>query len=122
MAKIFRLFAAIVILLVIVIVVSFISHIGIDNLRHIYALHTSGQQLIMIEETENVDTKYITREDQPAELVKDRMSRMGWTFADQEGAGYIFTKDQERAIITIKKWNRNYYIITVPYDVGRISE
>jgi len=94
---------------------------NLDDLKHIYQLHASGHRILLIEEN-SLAQKYISREDRPADLVKERMSQLGWTFLQQNGAGYFFAKDQMSAIVTIKKWNHNYYLITVPLHVESISD
>ena len=43
-------------------------------------------------------------------VVKKYMKSKGWKFQEQMGAGLIFTKNGEDAIVVVKQYTRNYFI------------
>ncbi|HZG14553.1 MAG TPA: hypothetical protein VE710_05980 [Candidatus Bathyarchaeia archaeon] len=53
---------------------------------------------------------------QAVEHVKKHMSLHGWSYEDQNGAGYFFAKDGKKLIITSQKWTREFTIFQVPVE------
>ncbi|MDV2887678.1 hypothetical protein RYX45_21140, partial [Alkalihalophilus pseudofirmus] len=44
------------------------------------------------------------------EIVKKCMRTMGWDFKEQMGAGLIFTKNGEDAVVEVRPYSRKYFI------------
>jgi hypothetical protein len=44
------------------------------------------------------------------EMVKEYMKSKGWMFHEQMGAGLIFTKNGEDAVVEIRQYSRHYFI------------
>ncbi|MDR7236812.1 hypothetical protein [Neobacillus drentensis] len=44
------------------------------------------------------------------EVVKEYMISKGWMFQEQMGAGLIFTKNDEDAVVEIKQYSKHYFI------------
>ena len=65
---------------------------------------------------------YLTKVTPPAEIIKERMKNEGWTYIEQEGAGYFFEKENRRAVVTTKIWNRSFVRITVENDVVNLAD
>lgn len=116
-------FSSILIAIVLVLIVGglYVNTVGYNNVKYMYKLHTSNQKVIMIDKDVDGNGLYLTRVDEPAELLKERMENEGWIFIRQEGAGYFFEKDKQQAIVTIKKWNHSYYIYKVPNNTINIE-
>lgn len=53
-----------------------------------------------------------------AESLKNLLQTRGWTFVEQEGAGYFFEKDKKRIVITTQMWSRDFVLFKVPSDVS----
>lgn len=92
----------------------YINNIEYNNVKNMYKLYTSDQKVIFVEKDNDGNRQYLTRVAEPDELLKERMKNDGWKFIRQDGAGYFFEKDNQEAIITIKKWNHKYFIYKVP--------
>ncbi|MFS0557690.1 hypothetical protein [Brevibacillus sp. 179-C9.3 HS] len=52
-----------------------------------------------------------------AEAVKRAVSEKGWTFIQQDGAGYFFERGKEKLIITSQMWTGNYVLFRIPAGV-----
>jgi hypothetical protein len=48
------------------------------------------------------------------EQMKQMMNSRGWTFKEQMGAGYLFTKGNEEIIVEGRMWTGKYVIFQVP--------
>ncbi|UED74776.1 hypothetical protein [Brevibacillus sp. DP1.3A] len=52
-----------------------------------------------------------------AEAMKRTVTEKGWTFIQQEGAGYFFERGKEKMIITSQMWTGNYVLFRIPAGV-----
>lgn len=89
----------------------YLQYIGLDNVKTVYALHTSDRSVVEM----NEEGKFLTRLTGTAaqELLVSYMQQEGWTYTGQEGSGYFFAKDEEKAIITATIWRRGYTMYSV---------
>lgn len=53
---------------------------------------------------------YITKTDKGSSPITKLMEREGWKFEEQLGAGYIFSKDDNKLIITSTEYTGKYMI------------
>ena len=64
--------------------------------------------------------------DQAAAKLTAALQAHGWTFAAQEGAGYFYSKGNEKIVITSQMWSSRFVLFKVPVgnhllSVGIIS-
>lgn len=113
------LFSAIGIILMLAVIVGLYTHqLGYENLKRMYTLSTGQQSIIPME----AEGEYVGKSDRNTELLKERMSKEGWAFTHQEGAGYFFEKDGQEKVVTITKlWNRHYVLYDVEDNVVDLS-
>ncbi|NRS20451.1 hypothetical protein HP398_28970 [Brevibacillus sp. HB1.4B] len=52
-----------------------------------------------------------------AEAMIRAVTEKGWTFIQQEGAGYFFERRKEKLIITSQMWTGNYVLFRIPAGV-----
>ncbi|MFC8688928.1 hypothetical protein [Brevibacillus porteri] len=52
-----------------------------------------------------------------ADAMKRAMTEKGWTFIQQEGAGYFFERGEEKLIITSQMWTGSYVLFRIPAGV-----
>ncbi|WP_238554223.1 hypothetical protein [Brevibacillus brevis] len=52
-----------------------------------------------------------------AEAMKRAVIEKGWTFIQQDGAGYFFERGKEKLIITSQMWTGNYVLFRIPAGV-----
>ncbi|TQR29798.1 hypothetical protein C7Y45_28070 [Brevibacillus brevis] len=52
-----------------------------------------------------------------AEAMKRAVTEKGWTFIQQDGAGYFFERGKEKLIITSQMWTGNYVLFRIPAGV-----
>ncbi|WP_253901965.1 hypothetical protein [Brevibacillus sp. HB1.3] len=52
-----------------------------------------------------------------AEAMKRAVTEKGWTFIQQDGAGYFFERGSEKLIITSQMWTGNYVLFRIPAGV-----
>ncbi|ALS29962.1 hypothetical protein IJ21_45990 [Paenibacillus sp. 32O-W] len=104
-----------IIVFVVLIAALYIHNIGYSNVQAMYQLETTGKAIVKMANglTENHE-RYLTKEKQP-QLLRERMEQKGWTFIQQNGAGYFFEKGGKQIIITAKRWN-HFYVV---YDLER---
>jgi len=59
---------------------------------------------------------FVTDDSQDVALqsLKDRMTRNGWDFIEQDGSGYFFEKESEKVIIESKQWTNDYLLFQLP--------
>ncbi|MFF0830639.1 hypothetical protein ACFYU8_27715 [Brevibacillus sp. NPDC003359] len=69
--------------------------------------------------TENNIDWYGAQSDQgsAADAVKRAVTEKGWTFIQQEGAGYFFERGKEQMVITSQMWTGNYVLFRIPAGV-----
>ncbi|GIO14438.1 hypothetical protein J19TS2_39930 [Cohnella xylanilytica] len=96
--------------------VLYANSIGMSNLKRMYVLETTDRQIVEMGADERGIPQYLAKLNRQEELLKERMSREGWTFAEQEGSGYFFEKDGRKAIVTSRIWNHRYVIFKVSGD------
>lgn len=46
--------------------------------------------------------------------LKDRMTKNGWEFIEQDGSGYFFEKESERVIIESQQWTDDFLLFQLP--------
>ncbi|MEI0736212.1 hypothetical protein VQ056_05350 [Paenibacillus sp. JTLBN-2024] len=92
---------------------SYVQNIGVKNIKLMYALHATDKTIVLMDQGLNGTVNYLTRAKDPAELVKQKMNKEGWSYTEQEGAGYFFEKDRQRCIVTVRQWNHSYFILSV---------
>jgi hypothetical protein len=104
-----------IIVFVVLIAALYIHNVGYSNVQAMYQLETTGKAIVKMASglTENHE-RYLTKEKQP-QLLRERMEQKGWTFIQQNGAGYFFEKGGKQIIITAKRWN-HFYVV---YDLER---
>lgn len=111
-----------VILIVLVVIALYINSIGLSNLKLMYTLKTTDKSIVRMEEDSGGSGYYLTKINPPTEMIKERMKNGGWTYVEQNGAGYFFEKDNQRVVVTTKIWNRNFVKITVENNVVNIAD
>lgn len=52
-----------------------------------------------------------------AKTLKNLLQTNGWSFVEQEGAGYFFEKDKQRIVITSQMWSSDFVLFKVPAEV-----
>ncbi len=52
-----------------------------------------------------------------AEAMKRAVTEKGWTFIQQDGAGYFFERGKEKLIITSQMWTGNYVLFRIPAGI-----
>ncbi|NUU62479.1 hypothetical protein [Paenibacillus agri] len=100
----------------------YIHNIGYNNIKQMYRLQTTGLSIVQIESDTSGYERYLTKAEQPQELLKARMKKEGWTYISQEGAGYFFEKDGQQEIVTMKKWNHFYMIYDLKLKVANLAD
>ena len=50
------------------------------------------------------------------ELVIDMLHNYGWTFKEQNGGGLFFEKQNEKLVVTTKRWTGNYSLVDIPIN------
>jgi len=46
--------------------------------------------------------------------LKDRMTKNGWDYIEQDDTGYFFEKESERVIIECQQWTSDYLLFQLP--------
>lgn len=57
---------------------------------------------------------------QAAETLKSILKQAGWSFHEQEGAGYFFQQGTEKIVITSQMWSRDFVLFKVPASLRSI--
>ena len=59
---------------------------------------------------------FVTDDPQDVALqsLKDRMTKNGWEFIEQDGSGYFFEKESERVIIESQQWTDDFLLFQLP--------
>lgn len=97
----------------------YIHHIGWANLKLMHELHMTKQSILPME----AEGEYVTKFNGHRERLKERMKKEGWTYMDQEGAGYFFEQDGQTTIVTAKQiWNRHYIVYKITDHVVDLSD
>lgn len=52
-----------------------------------------------------------------AEAMKRALTETGWTFIQQEGAGYFFERGKEKMVITTQMWTGDYVLYRIPAGI-----
>jgi len=102
-----------IVFLVAITVGSYVQNIGVKNIKLMYALHATDQAVVLMDQGLNGTVNYLTKARHPDVLLKERMNKAGWSYTEQEGAGYFFEKDRQRCIVTVRQWNHSYFILSV---------
>ncbi|OXM13383.1 hypothetical protein [Paenibacillus herberti] len=96
----------------------YINNIGWNNLKLIYELNKNERSILQME----TEGEYLTKATNQAEILKEKMKSLGWTFVGQEGSGYFFEKKGQESIITAKQiWNRHYVVYKVKDNIVDLS-
>lgn len=107
------------ILIFLIIAGLFINHYGFNNIKRMYELNKTDRSILQMETA----GEYVAKANNQNELLKAKMKDKGWTFVQQEGAGYFFEKNGQETIITARQiWNRYYVVYKVADDVVDLSE
>jgi len=74
-------------------------------------LHFSDSEFELLSKTEKRN-RYLSESSESSsyDVVKNYMKSKGWKFQEQMGAGFIFSKNGEDAIVVVKQYTRNYFI------------
>ncbi|ARU59864.1 hypothetical protein CBW65_01430 [Tumebacillus avium] len=82
-------------------------------------LATADEPIVKIDQSAEYEW-YLTRMEQGQgyEHLKKLISGKGWTFVEQEGAGYFFEKDGKKLIVTTEMWTRKYVLVKIPVLVN----
>jgi hypothetical protein len=77
--------------------------------------NSSDENIIKLTEEKGYEW-YISKVNQrnANEQMKQMMNSRGWTFEEQMGAGYFFTKGNEEIIVEGRMWTGKYVIFQVP--------
>lgn len=63
--------------------------------------------------------KYISKSRIDRELmIKKYMEKNKWSYIEQLGGGYIFTKENEQAIVVTKQFSSKYFVWEVPEEAS----
>lgn len=109
-------------LLIVLSLLSILNNVGYSNVKQIIRLQTSGPSIIRIEHPTEGMERYLTKDqDNPQERLKSRMTREGWIYEQQEGNGYFFTKGNQQAIVTLRKWNHFYVIYSIKAGIVNLE-
>ncbi|TKC18480.1 hypothetical protein [Robertmurraya kyonggiensis] len=82
--------------------------------KAIIQLETSDSDYIQFSKT---PPKYISKSNIDREtMLKKYMEKDNWTYIEQLGGGYIFTKDNEQAIVVTKQFSSKYFVWEVPSE------
>lgn len=85
-------------------------------------LKQADNQLIMLGPDEN--SQYIwggaKTGSNAAEQLKSILKDAGWSFHEQEGAGYFFQKGSEKIVITSQMWSRDFVLFKIPSSLDAI--
>lgn len=103
-------------------VLLYINNIGIDNIKLMYKLHTTDQQIVRMSDSDGPDNQYLAlRDSNDIELLIERMNKHKWTYIEQEGNGYFFEKNNQTIVVNVTIWNRNYILYKVQNNVVNIE-
>ncbi|MBT2689717.1 hypothetical protein J7I93_16135 [Bacillus sp. ISL-47] len=50
------------------------------------------------------------------DLMKEKMAKNGWSFIEQNGAGFFFEKREKTLIVTSQMWTGKYVLFSVPME------
>ncbi|CAM3757778.1 hypothetical protein GCM10009865_00390 [Aeromicrobium ponti] len=53
------------------------------------------------------------------DLMKEKMAESGWSFIEQNGAGFFFEKGGETLIVNSQMWTGKYVLFSLPNERGR---
>lgn len=85
----------------------YVNSVGLDNVKLMYRLHASESEGTILRMSDDGD--YLAMASHAREKLKVRMSSEGWSFVEQEGAGYFFERDGDRVIVTTTlMWGGDY--------------
>ncbi|MCR8644458.1 hypothetical protein NV379_17525 [Paenibacillus sp. N1-5-1-14] len=94
-----------------------VSDYGVRNLWGMPRLEMAQVDLIQTSKGQELDT-FLAKNIRVSD--HDRLSGLlegsGWKLDDQLGSAYIFTKEQQRTIVTLKKLSREYVEIKVQME------
>ncbi|SDS49128.1 hypothetical protein SAMN05444162_1586 [Paenibacillaceae bacterium GAS479] len=97
----------------------YINNIGWKNIKLIYELNNNDRSIFRME----TEGEYLTKANNQAEILKEKMKSLGWNFVGQEGSGYFFEKKGQESIITTKQiWNRHYVVYKVKDNIVDLSQ
>lgn len=80
-------------------------------LKGIIELSFSSSDIVKISDEPQ---RYITNIDKGNSPTIELMEKKGWKFYEQAGSGYIFSKDDNRKIISSVQYTRKYIIWKIP--------
>lgn len=81
--------------------------------KAIIQLETSDSDYILFSKTPR---KYISKSKIDREtMIKKYMEKDNWTYIEQLGSGYIFTKEHEQAIVVTKQFSSKYFVWELSY-------
>ncbi|QJC53601.1 hypothetical protein HGI30_20070 [Paenibacillus albicereus] len=96
----------------------YINTIGLNNVKLMYELNNNKGAILKMES----EGEYLTKANHKSEKLKNKMNSEGWTFVNQEGAGYFFEKNGQEIIITTRQiWNRHFVVYKVTDNVLDLS-
>lgn len=55
-----------------------------------------------------------------ADRLKSILKQAGWSFHEQEGAGYFFQHGTEKIVITSQMWSRDFVLFKIPASLRSI--
>ncbi|MEC0093196.1 hypothetical protein [Paenibacillus macquariensis] len=106
---------------VILLMVVYVSNIGYSHAKAMYNLQFSDKVVVQIEEQDGYESYLTRRSVDTKNLLIDAMNKDHWTYVTQEGSGYFFQKDNDKAIITSQIWNHRYVIYKVKNDIVNLE-
>ncbi|RNB84902.1 hypothetical protein [Brevibacillus panacihumi] len=93
-----------------------------DKSSVVAKLKQADDEMLIPLTTADSDTRYYwlgakSAQSGEAKSLKSLLQTRGWTFAEQEGAGYFFEKEQQRIVITAQMWSSDFVLYKVPAEV-----
>lgn len=87
-------------------------------------LKQADDQLIMLGSDENSQYMWVGAKTgsgrNAAERLKSILEDAGWSFHEQEGAGYFFHQGSEKIVITSQMWSRDFVLFKIPASLDAI--
>ncbi|MGE7270310.1 hypothetical protein ACQKK5_02505 [Brevibacillus panacihumi] len=93
-----------------------------DKSSVVAKLKQADDEMLIPLTTTDLDTRFYwigakSAQSGEAKSLKNLLQTDGWSFVEQEGAGYFFEKDKQRIVITAHMWSSDFVLYKVPVEV-----
>lgn len=93
-----------------------------DKSSVVAKLKQADDEMLILLTTTDSDSRFFwvgakSAQSGEAKPLKNLLQTSGWTFVEQEGAGYFFEKDKQRIVITSQMWSSDFVLFKVPAEV-----